>query len=43
MLDGEDDGEHNGDSFVEISKMFVTQKVFFIGTAPFDGEYTLLN
>ena len=36
-LDGAEDGEHNGDSFVEISKIFATRNAFFLRTELFDG------
>ena len=37
-FDGRGGGEHNGSGFVEISKIFVTQDVFFLGTILFDNE-----
>ena len=35
-LNGGEDGEHTGVSFVEISKIFPTHDEFFIGMTPFD-------
>ena len=37
LFDSGDNGEHNGVSLVEISKIFVTQHNFFFGTDRFDG------
>ena len=37
--DGRDESEYNGVSFVEISKTFVAQDIFFFGTICFDGVY----
>ncbi len=34
-----DDGEYNGVSFVEITKISVMQGAFYIGKEPFDGVY----
>ena len=35
--DGRDNVKHNGDGFVEISRIFATQDAFFFGTDRFDG------
>ncbi len=37
-LDGGDDGEHNGVSFIEISKTFAMRDAFFLGRKQTDGE-----
>ena len=36
LFDDGDYAEDNGDGFVGISKIFVTQDAFFFGTASFD-------
>ncbi len=34
LLDGRDDGEHNGVGLVDISKLFATQDDFILGDDP---------
>ena len=36
-FDGEEDGGHTGVGFVEISRIFVMQGTFLLGTQPFDS------
>ena len=37
LVDGGEDGEHNGVSLAETSEIFITQTGYFFGAAPFDG------
>ena len=39
QLDGGDDGEHSGVSFVEISRIFATQDALFYGVELVDEVY----
>ena len=42
-LDGGEDGEHNGDGFVPISKIFARQGALFFGMEPFDRFFQTAN
>ena len=39
LFGGGGNSEHNGDSFVEITNVFVTYDSFFVGTLSFDRVY----
>ena len=39
LLDGGEDDEHNGDSFVEVSKIFTVQYAVSFGTLSSDKSY----
>ena len=41
MVDGEDDDEHSGVGFVEITKIFATHGAYFTGTDPFEEIYNV--
>ena len=40
LLNGGEDGEHTGDGFLEVSKIFAMQSaIFFVGIISFDELY----
>ena len=42
-LEGGNDGDHNGVSFVETSEIIATQKAFFVWTESFERVYVVEN